>query len=236
MIKLVTFPAAFGLRNVSPFCLKVEMALSYLAMDCDIVEESDPRKSPKGKLPFITCDGETIADSELILEYLDQKSGGKLFAHLSAQQIGEGYAWTRLIEDHLYWLMVASRWLDDQWWPHVKQGFFSKMPFPLKVIVPVVARRQVRQTYELHGLGKHSLAEQKAFALRDFQALDNVLSNQAYILGEDLTVFDFTVASLLAGIVDNKPASWMTDMSEEFPALKVYAERVQESLGVWCRK
>ncbi len=236
MIKLHTFPAAFGLRNVSPFCLKVEMAMSYLGIENEIIEQSDPRQSPKGKLPFITGDGETIADSELILEYLDQKTDGGLYGKLSPEQIGQGYAWTRLIEDHLYWLMVASRWLDDQWWPHVKQGFFASMPFPLKVIVPIVARRQVRQTYSLHGLGKHTLSEQKEFARRDFQALNNVLSNQPFLLGHELTVFDFTVASLLAGIVDNKPASWMTSMSEEFPALKVYAERVQETVGVWCRK
>ena len=30
MIGLYTFPEAFGLRNVSPFCLKVEMALHHL--------------------------------------------------------------------------------------------------------------------------------------------------------------------------------------------------------------
>lgn len=236
MIKLVTFPAAFGLRNVSPFCLKVEMALAFLGMSCEVVEQSDPRKSPKGKLPFIVCDGDTIADSELILEYLDQKSGGKLFASLSAQQLGQGYAWTRLIEDHLYWLMVASRWLDDQWWPHVKQGFFSSMSFPLNIIVPVVARRQVRQTYVLHGLGKHSLIEQQAFARRDLQALSHVLSNRNYLLGDELSVFDFTAASLLAGMIDNKPATWMTSMCSEFPALEAYAERVQEAVGVWCRR
>lgn len=236
MIELHTFPAAFGLRNVSPFCLKIEMALKFLNMDCVVREQTDPRQSPKGKLPFITCDGTTIADSELILEYLDEQSGGGLYGSLTEEQIGQGFAWTRLIEDHLYWLMVASRWIDDQWWPNVKLGFFGRMPFPLKVIVPIVARRQVRQTYALHGLGKHTLAEQKQFARRDLQALSHVLSKNPYILGQELTVFDFTVASLLAGIIDNKPASWMTVLADDFPMLKQYAERVQEELGIWCRQ
>lgn len=30
MLKLVTLPAAFGMRNVSPFCLKIEMLLTAL--------------------------------------------------------------------------------------------------------------------------------------------------------------------------------------------------------------
>ena len=58
MIKLYTFPPACGLRNVSPFCLKVEMALSYLEIPFEIVEISDPRKAPKGKLPYVDIDGQ----------------------------------------------------------------------------------------------------------------------------------------------------------------------------------
>jgi len=235
MIKLYTFPAAFGLRNVSPFCLKVEMALKYLDMDYTLCEQSDPRKSPKGKLPFIACGSDTIADSELIFDYLDEKSDGRLYGNLSKQDIGQGFAWVRMAEDHLYWLMVASRWLDDEWWPNIKQGFFGAMPFPLKAIVPIVARRQVRQTYSLQGLGKHTLEEQKRFAQKDLIALNNVLTESPYLLGEELTVFDFSVASLLAGMIDNKPASWLTLMAGDYEALGQYAERVQSSIGVWGR-
>ena len=66
MITLVTLPPAFGLRNVSPFCLKVEMALTHLGLEFDYETEQDPRKAPKGKLPYLLIDGERIADSELI--------------------------------------------------------------------------------------------------------------------------------------------------------------------------
>ena len=86
MIKLYTFPEAFGLRNVSPFCLKVEMALEHLGLDYEIVMESDPRKSPKGKLPYIVDEGLTIADSELVLEHLNAKSAGRLYGNLSDQE------------------------------------------------------------------------------------------------------------------------------------------------------
>jgi hypothetical protein len=51
-----------------------------------------------------------------------------------------------------------------------------------------------------------------------------------------LTVFDFGVASLLAGIYDNKPATWVTNIAQEFPILREYAERVQSDLGVYCRR
>jgi glutathione S-transferase len=93
MITLFTFPEAFGLRNVSPFCLKVEMALAYLKLDFEIVMEKDPRKTPKGKLPYIVVAGETIPDSELILEYLDNKTDGGLYGNLAFRKYKPPNRW-----------------------------------------------------------------------------------------------------------------------------------------------
>ena len=235
MIKLYTFPEAFGLRNVSPFCLRVEMALAYLGLDFEIVLEHDPRKSPKGKLPFIIDDGLTIPDSELIFQHLDQKTGGGLYGQLKPGEYGQGIAYTRLADDHLYWIMVASRWLDDSWFPNVQQGFFAAFPPLLRTLVGTVARRQMRQTYNLHGLGRHSFEEQQGFARRDLGALADALTGKSYLVGERLTVFDFSVASLLAGLIDNQPPTWVSTLATEYPALQEYAERVQADVGVYAR-
>jgi glutathione S-transferase len=235
MIQLFTFPEAFGLRNVSPFCLKIEMALSYLGQEFEIVHEHDPRKSPKGKLPYITDEGRTIADSELILDYLDEKSGGALYSQLAPGEYGRGIALTRLAEDHLYWLLVASRWLDDEWFPNIQKGFFSAFPPLLRNVVATIARRQVRSTLALQGLGKHNFEEQKGFARRDFKALTDVLEGSNYLVGKSMTVFDFSIASLLAGLIDNKPATWISVIAEEYPALRTYTERIQSEVGVYAR-
>ena len=119
MITLYALPPAFGLRNVSPFCLKTEMMLAHLKQPFELVEERDPRKTPKGKLPYLECDGEVIADSERILEFLDQQFDGALFGDLTPQEIATGRAFTRLAKEHLYWMIVASRWLEDDWFPNV---------------------------------------------------------------------------------------------------------------------
>ena len=235
MITLFTFPEAFGLRNVSPFCLKVEMALSYLDIDFEIALESDPRKGPKDKLPFIISDGVTLDDSELILQHLDQRSNGGLYGQLSASEMAVGTAFSRLADDHLYWIMVASRWLEDDWFPNVKKGFFGNMPPLIGPLIATLARRQMRQTYRLHGLGRHTREQQMGFARRDLQAIANIVDEEQYIVGNRLTVFDFSVASLLAGLLDNKPATWMTTLAAQYPALTAYAERVQRDLNIYCR-
>jgi glutathione S-transferase len=234
-MQLYTFPKTFGLRNVSPFCLKVEMALAYLGQDYDIVLEPDPRKSPKGKLPYIVDGDHTVADSELILEYLDEKTGGGLYAGLSNDEVARGVAFTRMIDDHLYWMLVASRWVDDTWFENVREGFFGALPPLVKQVASSLARKQITKTYLLQGLGMHSLEEQAGFARRDFRALEAALKCNDYIAGARLTVYDFGVASLLAGLYDQQPPSWINEIAADFPSVQQYAERVQREVGVYAR-
>ncbi|MEQ8861172.1 MAG: glutathione S-transferase family protein [Pseudomonadales bacterium] len=236
MIKLYIFPPAFGLRNVSPFCTKVEMALKHLGMDFELVEQADPRPAPKKKLPYANIDGEIVGDSEIILCRLDAMSQGGLYGHLSDAQRGEGYAWSRLAEDHLYWIGVASRWLDDAWWPNVIDGFFGFVPPVLRGIAARAARRQTARTYDLHGLGRHTLDEQKDFARRDLAALEAVTRSRQYLVGDRLSGFDFAVASLIAGFNDHRPATWLNTIMDEYPGNAEYAERIQAEVGVYSRQ
>ena len=235
MMTLVTLPPAFGMRNVSPFCLKVELLLTSLNLSFDLATEQDPRKAPKGKLPYLILDDDLIADSELIVEHLDRVTGGKVYAGLDDMQRARGVALTRLAEDHLYWLMVASRWLDDEWWPNVVTGFFGFVPAPLRGFASSMARKQVARTYDLQGLGRHTLAEQKGCADRDLDALSATVPANGFLFGEQPGIYDFTVAGMLAGIYDNQPATWVTDIAHDYDNLRDYTERVQLTVGVWGR-
>jgi len=232
MITLVTLPPAFGLRNVSPFCLKVEMALTHLGMPFEATTEQDPRKAPKGKLPYVIIDGQHIADSELIFEKLNEMSQGKLYAGLTPEEKAVGTAFTRLAEDHLYWMGVASRWLDDQWFPNVVRDFFGFVPGLIRGFAAGGARKAVRQTYDLQGLGRHTMEEQKGFARRDLQAIADVVSKNGYIVGGRLTAFDFVIAGMLSGFMDNEPATWLTEIANGYPSLRLYLEKIQNEVGI----
>ena len=232
---LYTLPPAFGLRNVSPFCLKIEMALTHLGLPFEHRHEADPRKAPKGKLPWLVLDGRVIPDSELILAELDRHTDGRVFGGIAPADRARGLAFTRLAEDHLYWLMVASRWLDDAWFPNIVEDFFGIAPKPLRGFVARAARRQVDRTLHLHGLGRHNLEEQKAFARDDFAALAAAVTDAPYLAGPSISAFDFAVVGLLAGILDQKPPTWINPIADEFPALRDYAERIQKEVGVFGR-
>jgi glutathione S-transferase len=236
MLTLVTLPPAFGMRNVSPFCLKAEMLLTALELPFELQTESNPAKAPKGKLPYLVDGNIHIADSELIAEYLDRKTDGRVYAGLDATQRSQGLALARLAEDHFYWIMVASRWLDDDWWPNVVQGFFGFIPGVIRPLATSAARKQVRKTYHLHGLGRHSLEEQREFARRDLEAMAGAVPDQGFLFGAQPNVYDFTLAGMMAGVYDNQPATWVTDMAQAYPGLRDYTELVQDAVGVWGRQ
>lgn len=232
-LKLIVLAGAFGMRNVSPFCLKIELLLASLGLSFELIEESDPRKAPKGKLPYLVADGSKIADSELIVDYIDGVTQGRVYEGLTPDQRARGVALTRLAEDHLYWLMVDARWLDDEWFPNIIDGFFHIAPGIIRPLVANAARRTVRQTLHLHGLGRHSHEEQVAFARQDLQALNDALNENGFLITDHACVYDFAVTGLLSSIYDNEPATWITRVGEEFPALREYATRVQDAVGVY---
>lgn len=232
MLKLITLPPAFGMRNVSPFCLKIEMLLTALDIPFQLEEQPDPRKAPKGKMPYLIIEGKPLADSELIAQRLDAITQGKVYGTMSPEQQAHGLGLARLAEDHLYWLMVASRWLDDAWFPNVVEGFFGYLPAPARLLGSRLAQRQMRKTYDLHGLGRHTLEEQQGFAVRDLQGLQDGLPPTDFLAGARPGVHDFAVAAMMTGILYNKPATWLTHLAQPFTALQDYTERVQKAVGV----
>lgn len=68
-LELFQFPRMFAIPNLSLFCCKLETWLRITRIPYEVVDTPDPRKRPKGKLPFIEEGGVPIADSSRILAY-----------------------------------------------------------------------------------------------------------------------------------------------------------------------
>ena len=163
--------------------------------------DADVRKAPKAKLPYIVIDGnKTIADSELILRYLKESGKFTVDDWLTDTQVAQSVAITRLIEDHLYWLMVDSRWLNDEVWLMLKNKFFAGLPPVLNVIIPSIVRKQVRKTLYAQGLGRHNRDELSYFAKTDLAALAGLLGDRNYMMGDRLCSADATVYGILSCI------------------------------------
>jgi glutathione S-transferase len=227
MIELFQFGPAFNLPSPSPFCIKLELLLKMARIPYTNRYDADVRKAPKAKLPYIIIDGkQTMADSELILRHLKDTGLFRVDEWLSEAQTAQCAATTRLVEDHLYWLMVESRWLNDGVWPEIKKKFFSGLPPVVNTIVPALVRKQVRKTLYAQGLGRHNREELDFFAKADLTALDNLLGDRDYMMGERICSVDATVYGILTCIYYPDFNTPLKTIALEHPSLLAYCERI----------
>ncbi len=197
MIKLYQFPPCWGIPNASIFCLKLETYLKIANIPYTVVTVRDPRKAPKRKLPFIIDNGTVVADSSLIIEYLKKKYPHDLDAHLTQEQKAIALTIQRMIEDHLYWVGIYSRWIDEQNWPVVKEAFFGKNPSFLLTLIANSIRKKMLKALDTHGLGRHQKHEIYEMGRDDLKALA-VLIEGPFLFGEKPSSCDALIYALLA--------------------------------------
>lgn len=58
---------------------------------------------PKGKTPWITLNGEDIADSQICIERLAQHFQIDLSSHLTAEERAIARSFQIMVDEHLYW-------------------------------------------------------------------------------------------------------------------------------------
>lgn len=58
---------------------------------------------PKGKMPWMTLNGEHIADSQICLEYLARKFNKNFSSHLTPEEQAVSRAMQIMAEEHLLW-------------------------------------------------------------------------------------------------------------------------------------
>ncbi len=230
MLKLYSFGPNFGLSDPSPFVLKVETYLLMANIDYESISRlNNLSKAPKGKLPFIENDGEIIADSQFIIDYLEKKYNGRLDSHLSDEQKALTYLITKSLDENLYFALVYSRWQCDETWPKVKNTFFGKFPFPLKLIIPFIARRGVIRTLKGQGISRHSKQEVEQICLKTFQALSSLISNKPYILGDQPCSLDATVFAFLAEFILVDLDNTFNDIARSQSTLTNYCQRIYKT-------
>ncbi|HCR1523199.1 TPA: glutathione S-transferase C-terminal domain-containing protein [Pseudomonas aeruginosa] len=231
MITLFQFPAAFNVPNASPYCLKLETWLRLAGLEYQVKVVSDPRKAPKGKLPYVRIEGEAIGDSEIVIRTLGERYGVTLDAGLDARGKGWTRAITRLCDEHLYYLMLYFRWFDEDSWRVLKPVFFGSLPFGVRDAVAWAMRRKVRATLRAQGLGVHGRDELLAFARDDLDALDGLLGQVPYYGGEHPCSADAAAYGILANLIEATLDIPLSHVARGYPRLVAYCERMRER--VW---
>lgn len=229
MIKLFQFAPVWGLPNASPFCMKVETYLRMAGLPYEAKTMGDPRKAPKGKLPFIVDGDQTIADSSAILEYLQAKYGDKLGDEsLSPVERAVAHSFRVLLDEHFYWAIVYSRWADDGGWEIMRPTIARGMPPVVRSIVPGIIRGNVRKSLHAQGLGRHSPEEIYAIGNADLTAVSSYLGDKQFMMGDEPRSIDACVYSYLASAIQFPYASPLKQHAQSLANVEPYCDRMKK--------
>jgi glutathione S-transferase len=229
MITLAAFGPAFGLSDPSPFVMKVEILLKMAGQSYNKDTSMGAfRRAPKGKVPYIVDDGLAVADSTFIRFHLERKYAVDFDQGLSAQQRATGWAFEKLAEDHLYWAMVYSRWLDEANIPLIKSHLLSIMPPVIGPLLFTKARRDIRSYLKAQGLGRNSAEEIYDLGRRDVFAISDALGERPFFFGSEPKAVDAALGAFVAGILCEAFTSPLREAAERRDNLVAYRNRIVE--------
>ena len=127
MITLYSYPELFGVADNNGYGLKVFAFMRLAGVTFRHEHIFDASAAPRGQLPYIVDDDETIGDSETIIAHLVRKYRLTIDTALNTSQRDTSLLITRMLDD-LYWVMSYSRWKDERYWPAFRNALIREHP------------------------------------------------------------------------------------------------------------
>jgi glutathione S-transferase len=216
MITLRQPPAAWGLPNMSPFCVKLETYLRMANIEYR-VKGADIKKAPKGRVPYIEVDGIRMGDTTLIIDYLKKKHGDHLDSELTEEQKALSLAVQSMVEERLYFAVAWLRWSDEKSFAYVREVFLKVFPPVIGHYIVKVIRKSFFNIVRAQGMGQHTREEIVEFAKRDLKSLSVLLGDRTFFNGEKPTTID---ATLYGFLVHGMWVPWDNEVKEYTLSLK----------------
>jgi glutathione S-transferase len=198
MIRLFSYPELYGVADNNPFGLKV---FAFLRL-CDLAFEQehifDAKAAPRGQLPYIIDDGETIGDSDPIVAHLIAKYRLTIDETLTAAQRDTDHLVRRML-DGFYWVISYSRWRDPQFWPLFRDAILRTHP-QVTADGMETAQKYNFQRYYYQGIGRYEATDVYRKGLADLQVLADLIGRSDFLFGDAPSSVDAAVYGFLANI------------------------------------
>ncbi|XP_076059272.1 failed axon connections homolog isoform X2 [Oratosquilla oratoria] len=210
--------------NLSPFALKVESFIRLANIEYKV--DFDTPFGPKKKCPWMTLNGEDIADSEFMLERLKNQFGVTLDEHLEESKKCNLEAARVLADEHLFWCVITYRYWHDRCKTFLTTQTFPKITvFFFNWFMP----RAIKKKATMQGIGVHSQDEVFNICKKDVATLSGILGEDAYFGGEKPCSADCAIFGQLAQLCWNAPGTrYEALIVDAYPNLKHYCYRMKE--------
>jgi glutathione S-transferase len=231
-LTLVQYPGFTRKTTLSPPCAKAHMALHFKGLAYSIRNVTTPRQvkrfNPRGRVPVLLIGDEVVADSTDILTELERRYPEPALEPADPR----ARALSKMLEDWadevLYFYSVWCRWMLPDNYARMKSEMLSRLPLPVRWIVPWVARREVRRRVLGQGVGLKGERVVHREARECLEALAVLLEPGPFLVGDSLSRGDLALAALL----DQWRVARLTpDLSaevEQLPAVTAWLARVHE--------
>jgi glutathione S-transferase len=198
MITLYSYPKLFGVADNNGYGLKVFAFMRLAGVPFTHEHIFDASKAPRGQLPYMVDDGETIGDSEAIIAHLNNKYALAIDGRLTAAQRDQNLLVTRLLDD-LYWVMSYSRWKDERYFPAFRDAMVREHP---SVTVEGLNKAQEFnfQRYYYAGIGRYAPQAAYARGLADLAVLARLVPAEGFVHGQQPTSIDAGIYGFIANI------------------------------------
>jgi glutathione S-transferase len=198
MITLFSYPELFGLEDNNPYGLKVFAFLKLCGLPFDHRHILDTKSAPRGQLPYIVDNDESIGDSDAIVAHLKRKYSLTIDGSLTNAQQDLHLLIRRTLDD-LYWVMSYSRWRDPRFWPLFKEAFL-KTHSGITADSLDAAQKFNFERYHYQGIGRFEPDEAYARGIADLQAIANLLGDNEFMFGPEPGSIDASVYGFVANI------------------------------------
>jgi len=198
MITLYSYPSLFGVADNNGYGLKVFAFLKLTGVTFTHEHIIDASAAPRGQLPYIIDDDETVGDSDTIIAHLIRKHRLTIDDGLTRAQRDTNHLVTRMLDD-LYWVMSYSRWKDERFWPAFCAALRREHP-SLTEAGLLKAKEFNAQRYHYQGIGRYAPDAAYARGLADLNVLANLIPAGGYAHGAKPSSIDAGIYGFIANI------------------------------------
>ena len=163
----------------------------------------DASAAPRGQLPYVVDDGETIGDSETIIAHAIAKYRLSIDAALSPDARRTNHLVTRMLDD-LYWVMSYSRWKDDRFYPAFRDAFIAQHP-QLDAERTGEGEGVQFAALSFQGIGRYTPEQAYARGLADLQVLAEIVPAAGFVHGAAPTSCEAGIYGFIANIYISDP-------------------------------
>ena len=117
-----------NLSSHSPACVKLTHWLRIAGVPHTLINPTPTQMGPTGKIPRVEFNGNVLGDSSNIIDVLESALGKDLDEGLSSVQRATALAVQRMLEEHLYFIMVYYRYQDETCFQRTCKIYSEGMP------------------------------------------------------------------------------------------------------------